>query len=442
MTKKYLWKTFLSILLVSLISKGFSLLSKIALTSSLSLESMTLFGLINPLMVLIITLSSFSLPNVLSCLIASNPKKSKKYFITAFIFVSLFSLILILLILFFGDFIAITLFKNENTIYIIDSFMYFIPIISYSSLIKGYFLGNKETLFTTSSQLFEEGSRLIFNLFIVELLMSSDTSKNASLCVLSLAIGEIFQILFLLLFSNKKYIKRYKKIWIKDNLELKKTGKEMMSLALPMTLSRIVGSLTYCLEPMIIMSILIGNIDRNTLTFNYGILTSYVMPLLLLPGFFSLALSNYLLPHLSSYYENNELQKAKSILKNILLLCSIIGLFFSLFFFFFGGNLLEIFYHTTYGKDEIKILALPFFIYYLETPINITMNALKLSSNAFKVTIISSIVRIILLFILTPRIGVFAVALATLSSCTIDVIINSLLIFRAFKRKKKEMMIF
>ena len=79
MRKKTMQKSFISIIGTSTISKFFALLSKIVLTNLLGIKIMSIYGLINPLMILVITISSFSLPNVLSYLISSNRKKSKSY---------------------------------------------------------------------------------------------------------------------------------------------------------------------------------------------------------------------------------------------------------------------------------------------------------------------------------------------------------------------------
>ena len=68
MRKKTMQKSFISIIGTSTISKFFALLSKIVLTNLLGIKIMSIYGLINPLMILVITISSFSLPNVLSYL--------------------------------------------------------------------------------------------------------------------------------------------------------------------------------------------------------------------------------------------------------------------------------------------------------------------------------------------------------------------------------------
>lgn len=84
------------------------------------------------------------------------------------------------------------------------------------------------------------------------------------------------------------------------------------------------------------------------------------------------------------------------------------------------------------------MLSLPFIIYYIETPINVSMHAINQSKIAFKSSLLSSFVRITLLIFLAKYFNVFAVSIATLSSCYLDVIINYLIIHSFFKRHDKK----
>ncbi len=415
----------------SSLAKIFSLLSKIVLTSLLGLSAMSYFSLTNPLLILIITICSFSLPNVLSHLIAKKPNKSKKYVITSFLIVILNGIIFSIILLSCSKFIAKELLHNEGCYFAIRAISIFIPFICISSLIKGYFLGNREVLLTTSSQLFEEGSRLVFNYLCVGYLLSSSSERNAALVIISLAVGEFFQTIYLVIFCNKKYYPRYKKIVDLKDADIKETSKEMLSIASLMTGARLIGSFTYFLEPIIITTILsYQNIASSSIALEYSTLNTYVMPLLLLPGFFSTTLSNYLLPNLSYNLGKGEKKAAKTLFLKVTLLCSLIGISFSFFFLFFGSDVLKLLYHIDSGQKEIRMLALPFFIYYLETPFITAMNALSLNKHAFLSTIISSLIRIVLLLVLTPILGVFSLCIATLSSCLASLLFNGYFITR------------
>ncbi len=439
MTKKTKLNSFILLMSSSCLAKLFSLLSKIALTSILGIKVMSIYGLISPLLLLIITISSFSLPNALSYLISFNRNKSHLYIKVAFICISFLSLILSFTLYIFANEIANIFFHNNQVIYPIKTLSILVPLISISSLIKGYFYGVREVTFTNSSQLLEEGSRLIFILFFLNYFLTNDSSKNASLIVISLCIGEIAQTFYLLIFSKKIYQKNFKKMLKRIPLDYISISKEMLNIAFPMTLSKLIGSFTYFLEPVILTTILVKmNYSIETITIDYGILTNYVMPLLLLPGFFSLSLSSYLLPNLSYCIKNKEYYKSKKLLKDVLSISFIIGLFFSIIFFFFGGKVLNTLYKTNLGDNQIKILSLPFIIYYIETPITTSLNAFCLTKQTFITTTISSIIRIGLLFLLIPILKINAISVSTLISCYINVLINSIILLKSFLRYKNE----
>ena len=115
-----------------------------------------------------------------------------------------------------------------------------------------------------------------------------------------------------------------------------------------------------------------------------------------------------------------------------------VGIFFSLVFFIFGDRLMLILYGTDEGFELVKILAFPFVIYYIEAPIAAAMHALNLTTKAFYATTISCIIRIIILLVFTKTLQVNSVALATIVSVLIDVVINGFFVFdRLFFHNEK-----
>ena len=67
--------------------------------------------------------------------------------------------------------------------------------------------------------------------------------------------------------------------------------RESLSIGIPNTTGRLIGSIGYFLEPIILTSVLLYmGYSKNYITREYGILSGYVMPLLLLPSFFTNAI--------------------------------------------------------------------------------------------------------------------------------------------------------
>ena len=438
MNKKSSIVCIISVMFISMLTKIVSMSSRIIMSRELGIEAVSIYSLINPIFVFLITLVTFSLPTTLATLVSRNPSKAKKIFLTSFFIGLVFNTFFILIITFFDKFIADTLLHNLDTLYSIRLLALVVPLTTFSSIIKGYYMGKKELILTSSSSLIEECSRFISVIALIGYFNSFTNDIKATFFILVMIIGEIFQTSYLLLSSGKKYLVKIPKI--KEILDFdRQTFHEVFSISTPLTLSRIVTSFTYMIEPIILTNILINQgMTSNQITIDYGILSSYVMPLLLFPGFFSLAIGNFLLPNLSSLISQRKYHEGEKLFYKLLFFTFLIGLFFSLFFFFYGDKVIQLIYQVDYGSKEIKVLAIPFIIYYIETPINTAMHALNQTKVAFKSSLLSSFVRISLLIVACRYFNVFAVAISTLASCYLDVLINYLTINSFFKRNNKE----
>lgn len=425
------------VMFLSMVTKIISMASRIIMSRELGVEAVSLYSLVNPIFVFLITISTFSLPTTIATLVSKNPLKGKKIFITSLIIGTILNIFFIIIISFFSQYIAELLLHNYKTEPSIKLLALVVPLTTLSSIIKGYFMGKKELILTSESSLIEECSRLLSVILLIGFFKNFNDEIKSTFFILVMIIGEIIQTSYLILSSGKKYIKNIYKL--KDIFSSEDyIFNEVISLSLPLTLSRVVTSFSFMMEPIILTTLLFKQgYSSEEITLNYGILSSYVMPLLLFPGFFSLAVSNYLLPNLSSLIAKNKYSEGQKLFYKILIFTGILGLFFTLIFMFFGDKIIQIIYHVNYGNKEIKLLAFPFIIYYIETPINTAMHALNQSKIAFKSSLISSCVRVILLITLSKFFSYLSVAFSTLGACYLDVLINYLTINKLFKRNNK-----
>lgn len=436
MKKKNQTLYLVSVIFLGLRAKFISLLSKIIMNRELGVEAMGLFSLVNPFIVLLISLSNLSLPNAIATLISKNPKKDKLILISGFSIFTILSITLMVLTFLCDNFIASSVLKNIDAIYCIRASLIMIPLTGLSALIKGYFLGKGEISLTSSSQTYEEAGRLLFIILIVMIYKNSIIPIKASFAVYSLAFGEIFQISYMIFFSSinkQNIIPSFKRHFIESKNEIK----PLLNISIPLTLSRLVGSITYFFEPIVFTRIMLNNGSTlQNLTIEYGILSSYVMPLLFMPSFISVAFGNYLLPNMGKLVSSSKHKEAFNLLLRITLICLFIGLFISLFFLIFGKFLLQLLYDTTLGLDYLKVLCFPFIIYYIETPIISSLNIYDLSKKSFISTLVSSFIRLILMVPFVKYFGVLGISFATLSGVIIDISLNLFFLFSFFKRNK------
>lgn len=434
MKDKKLLKVLISLVGLAFIGKFISLLSRLVMAKAIKVEAMSYFALINPLMVLLLNLSQFGLPLACSTLIAKHPENTKKLFVSALFISGGISLLLMALIYVLAPYIAGTMLNSPGATMATYGLGLLIPLVALSSMLKAIYIGRGDVIATTYSTMAEESARMIFLVFFIGFFTALGPEYGALGAVIGMAVGEIGQSVYLYIRAPKR-TKLTCFAWLKDKKnDDVQSAKQLLGISFPITLARLIGSVTYFLEPIIYTNMLKSCMDVSLVTRSYGILTGYVMPLLLMPGFFSVALANYLLPKMSMNIERQNYKEAKSLFKKLTLFSLSLGLIFSLVLFFGADLLLKILYGSNEGSNLVRVLAFPFLIYYVETPIINAMHAIGKTKKALKSTIISSIVRITILVALTKSLNIYAVALSTVVGALTDILFNLVDVITFFKR--------
>lgn len=419
--------------MLGFLGKFLSMIARILMVRAIGTEGMGLYSLATPTMLLLITIAQLGLPTAVATSVAKRPLDGKKIFFSGLIIASLISIIMVVLIYFLSPFLANEVLKNKMLLPTLYGLGFLIPLVSLSALIKGYFIGQNEMRLTGFSTVMEEIGRILFIIIFLEAFTAYGPEYASLGAVIGVAVGEIFQSGYMILFNNRKLYRRIKEFSRVNIPSHEKEIKSILKLSVPLTLARLVGSITFFFEPIIMSNILLHmNVSAGDIALNYGILSGYVMPLILMPGFFAVAFSNYLLPNMSRQIARNEYKKAKKTFFNILGLSFSIGLLMSIVLFFFASPLMKLLYGSDTGKDLVRWLAFPFLVYYVEAPIASALHALNLTNQAFRSTLIACIIRIILLTLLTKYLQVSAVAAATLVSVYVVVFIDLFHVLRAF----------
>ena len=90
--------------------------------------------------------------------------------------------------------------------------------------------------------------------------------------------------------------------------------------------------------------------------------------------------------------------------------------------------MLKLLYNTDIGNNYIKLLAFPYIFYYIESILNVTLHSINKERISLIITSISSIIRVVLLFILIPKFGVMGIEIAMIISVILVIIFNSFFI--------------
>ena len=293
-------KSTLILVIGALFTKMLGFIIRIIFTRTVSSDAVNLFSLIMPTYSLLITLASLGLPLAISNIIAENKTNSKKILFSIIPATLLINIFLIAIIFITAPFISNTLLDNEDAYFPIISIAFLIPFVSLSSIIRGYFFGKQKMFPHTLSNIIEQIFRLLLIVLFLPKLLKYGTVFTVSVYILFNILSELISIIVFLFFAPKNF-----SISKKDLKPDVKVVKDVMSIAIPTTSSRIIGNIGYFFEPIILTFSLILVGYKNAFVLNeYGIYNAYVLPLLTIPSFFILALNTSLVPEISKNKHN------------------------------------------------------------------------------------------------------------------------------------------
>ena len=412
MKSKFIKSTII-LLIGGLLTKILSMVIRIALTRAITTKGIGLYMLVLPTFNLFITLCTFSLPISISKLISENKKRSKNIILSIIPISLLYNFILMFILIIISPFISKYLLNNASLYYPVMSIALTLPFICTSNILKGYFFGKERMLPYTLSNIVEQLIRLFLTVTIIPKFMKINLNIAITGVVLINIISELSSTITMLLFAPKVI-----DLKVEDFKYNKAIFRDILNVSIPTTSSRLIGSITYFLEPIILTYVLTKvGYSNDFITTQYGIINGYVYPILLLPSFFTMAISNALLPVISNNYNNNRKTYAKYKLKQAIIISLLVGVPATIIIMIFPDFFLKLIYNTNLGSNYIKIIAPIFILHYIQSPLTITLQAIGKSNIAMKGTLYGSIIRTILLFVTSYfKIGIWGLIIATSSN--------------------------
>ncbi len=408
MKEKFIKSTII-LLIGGFLTKFLGMIIKIIMSRLIGTEGLGLYMMILPTFSLFIGISQFGLPIALSKLIAEDTKNNKKLFFSCLPITIFVNIILIVFILLFAPILSTKLLHNPDTYYGILAIALVIPFTSISSICRSYFFGKEKMFPHVISNLVEDVVRLVLMLIGIPLFIDKGIAYAVCFIILSNVISELASILILFFFLPKNV-----KINKEDLRPSKKYIKESLSIGIPNTTGRLIGSIGYFLEPIILTSVLIMvGYKSSFITTEYGILSGYVMPLLLLPSFFTMAISQALLPVVSREYARKNKKSVARKIKQAILFSLFLGVPVTILFVLFPEFFLKFIYHTTEGATYMRVLAPICLFQYIQSPLSSALDAMGKSKDAMVASTLGMITRTVLLFLLSMlKIGIWGLIFA------------------------------
>ena len=433
MKKETFIKSTIILMFGGLLTKLLGILIKVIMTRNSSLEVISLYMLVMPTFSLMMAISQLGFASGISKVVSENKYDCKKILFSILPISVLINISLTILLIFSSRFIAYNLLKNSNAYLPILAISLVLPFDSLSSILRGFFFGKEKMVPHVISNISEQMVRLLFMIIILPNIINQGLVFTTTSLILINVLSELVSSLVLIFFLPKKF--SISKCDLKPNF---RSSKNVLEVALPTTLTRIIGTISYFFEPIILTYILsLNGYPINYIITEYGIINGFVMPILLLPGFFTNAISNALLPVISREYAKSNYKYIKRKLKQALLYSLLIGIPATIIIILFPEFFLNLLYKTSHGTSYIRKISFIFILYYIEAPLSAFLQATNKANLVMYDNFIGILFKTIFLFILSfiPNIGLYSLLISSGINILITTIRHIIHVKNLFKEK-------
>lgn len=286
-------------------------------------------------------------------------------------------------------------------------------LVSIISVYKGYFNGRQNMRVTAKAQTYDQLVKTFVTIAVIEastvLAKITNIAIIVSIANLGTTIANIVEFTYLYVFYRKElkeikyeiitsvHTKPVRTIWV---------IKEIIFVAVPMTITPFIATMGRNLDSTTIMSGLQIHMSYNEAKVQYGILTGKVDTLINFPLSFSGTMSTALVPSIASANSKNTLNEVEKRINTSLLIGFLIALPVSAIYLFFGNEILNLLFpNASNGATLLKISAFTIIFLSIEQTIRSVMIGIGDNKTPIIIVIIDTVIGVIFNKILIPLDG-------------------------------------
>ncbi|MBM7619850.1 O-antigen/teichoic acid export membrane protein [Bacillus tianshenii] len=273
-----------------------------------------------------------------------------------------------------------------------------IPIISFSSIARGYFMGLHHMGKIAISNFLRKAVQLVLLVLVYHFFhFSMELAILIAICTL------VFTELIVCFYLMYMYILQFRELKRKPGaaLSAQSVRKSLLEVSIPTTGMRIFHAITSAIQPFLIkMALLKAGLSETIALEEFGLLAGVALTIGFFPGFIAHSFLIVLIPTVSASYENRDYPKLQKLLQQVMGLTFLYGIPVVLVFYHFAVPLTNIFYEYSKASSYLQLLW-PYFLFHLFViPLQAYLIGLGLIKDAFLHSMWSTLVAFALIFIL------------------------------------------
>ena len=402
------------LIIAGFINRIIGFIYKVLMVRLVGSEGIGLFQMVLPVFSFILVLTTAGIPPTISKLVSENIAlgkvyKAKKIFRVAVLMLTLTSLVLTILSWLTVPYVVNNFFADSRVYWAYLTVLPSIVVISFSSVFRGYFMGNKEMFPSATSQVIETVVRFCIGLLSASYLYQFGLEFAIMGFSIGIVLGEIAGLISLFLFYRRQNFHL-----ISAQGSALEILRHMYGLALPITINRMIATLVFSLHAIIIpMRLHDAGYTIREATALYGQLSGIAYTIISLPTIVTVSLAITMVPAISEAQAANNyllIKKRSSLALKYTLLA---GIPWAVIFYVLPFHLTSFLFKSPEAGIPLKMLAFGCIFIYLQQTTNGILQGLGKVNKILINSLAGAFINIIGVYFLTATsMGIKGTALA------------------------------
>lgn len=424
----------LVLMISGLVTRIMGFVYRVFLTRMIGAEGMGLFQIVFPILGLVLTFVTLGLPLAISKLvaeaIAQNDKARVKRIMRMSVWLVVSLSIVFSILMYELRHVVATHWLTDARAY--PTYMAMIPvvtIIAISSLYRGYFQGLQDMAPTAWASILEQTIRIGSIWILAAYFVRFSLSYAAAAAMMGMVLGELSGLLFMVVQQRRRgrLATVMEEGLVVQTESFRQTVKSMYDIALPVTLSKLLWSLLFAAEPVLVMRALHNaGFATATSTAMYGQYSGMAIPLLVFPTVITGSLATNLVPAVSEAVAANEHFRIRRRLSQSFTATAMVAFPTAVVLTMFATQLTHFIYKEPAVGPILAVMA-PFeFLLCLQAPLVGILQGLNKAGIAMMNSIFGGVLKLLLILMLAsrPSVGILGVSMATAVAFTLSSLLN------------------
>ena len=401
-----------------IVTKLIGFFYRIFLSRVFNEESLGIFGLISPIMMLVHAVCAAGIQNAVTRFVAASRKdraaEAYSYLFTGIAISLLLSGSMAYVIFNQAPLIAVSIIGERRCTSLLRISALSFPLATLHSCINGFFYGRKRAAIPACSMIIEQACRVLTVYILFRLSVQTGLNVSLSYICIGLLAGEFSSALFSCFMLAIK--PDHADFSMRRSLSCRK-GISILSLALPISLNRVCISFISTIETIQLPKMLVASgLTTSDALSVYGVFSGMALPLIMFPSAFTGSAASLLLPSVSEAQAQGNKKRIQKTIYLTIVLCFLLGVMCFLFFFTFAEILGRVLFDSGIAASQIRALSFVCPFLYMSGTLSSILHGLGKTGITFAFNLASMLFRLGFVFLAVPLIGFSGYIYGTLIS--------------------------